>query len=308
MIGYHIFYQQEDKEFHIADYFVQLASIMFWKQNFGEIRLCCNSKFLDSIKEYNLDGLYDDINVDILNDIPYKESLKKYWSFPKIYATYQISKIESKFCVIDTDLWTPNKFTWDESKDFVAFHYEDYKLEFKNNPYLHENIFINEALLNSDNLIWDELPLNCAFMYFNNTKLISEWYDICLQVINLNKKAKTKKNDVYTLFIEQRLISAICKGYNYDYDTLIPSIYRTYHSKKIKAWEPELDHNDISTAAGCIRHVWGLKSNYNEPQFVINLTKIVFDDLHNNFGLLEPYFNKLYIERLKILQNETSIN
>lgn len=308
MIGYHIYYQRDDKTNHTIDYFAQLASIMFWKKHFGEMRLYCNSKYLESIKEYKLDLLYDHINVDDLNNIPYKESLKKYWSFPKIYATNQISKIESKFCVIDTDLWTIDKFAWDESKDFVAFHYEDYKLEFKNNPYLHENIFINESLLNSDTLKWDELPLNCAFMYFNNTEMISTWYELCIKIMDLNKKAKTRKNDVYTLFIEQRLISAICKGYGYDYDTLIPNIYKTYHTRKIKSWEPELDHKDTSNPMGGIRHIWGLKRYYNDIFFKIKLTNIIFDDLHNNFGLLEPYFNKLYIERLKILQNETSIN
>jgi hypothetical protein len=308
MIGYHVYYQRDDKENHTIDYFAQLASIMFWKRHFGEIRLYCNSKFLESIKEYKLDLLYDDINVEDLNNIPYKEALTKYWSFPKIYATYQISKIESKFCILDTDLWTINKFVWDETKDFVAFHYEDYKLKFKNNPYLPEELFIDDSLINLDTIKWEELPMNCAFMYFNNTELISKWYNLCTQIMDLNKKIRTKKKDVYTLFIEQRLISAICKGNKYNYGTLIPNLYKTYHTKKIKSWEPELDHADTSNPAGGIRHIWGLKRHYNDLFFKIKLTNIIFDDLHEHFGLLEPYFDKIYIERLKILQNEISTN
>jgi hypothetical protein len=42
---------------------------LFWKKHFGPIRLYCNSKFLESISLYKLDLLYDEINVDILDNI-----------------------------------------------------------------------------------------------------------------------------------------------------------------------------------------------------------------------------------------------
>ena len=80
MIGYHIYFQRDKKSTgNLIDFSAHLASILFWKEHYGPIRLYCNSNFLESIKEYNLDVLYDEINTEILDNIPNKRSLKKYW-------------------------------------------------------------------------------------------------------------------------------------------------------------------------------------------------------------------------------------
>jgi hypothetical protein len=305
MIGYHIYFQQDKKSAgNLIDFSAHLASILFWKEHYGPIRLYCNSNFLESIKEYNLDVLYDEINTEILDNIPNKRLLKKYWSYPKIYAANDIIKTESKFCIIDVDLWISNKFLWDESKDFIAFHYESFDLKYKHNPYLDPKLFLLEEDFNK--LDWNILPINCSFMYINNTKLIETWYDMASKIVDLNLKVKSKSKDCYTLFIEQRLISVLCNDLNLNFDSLISNVFLTNLDYKgsTENWMPILDHSDPNSPSGSIKHIWGLKKFYNDPIIFMSLLEAIYADIHNSFGHLEMDFTKLYRERLITYQNE----
>lgn len=299
MNGYHVYYQIKETDQHPIDYFAQLASILFWKKYFGEIRLFCNSEYLEKIKEYQLDTLYDEINVSVLDNIVHADRIEKYKVFPKIYVAQYLSNTQTGFCILDTDLWFLENVSWDLSCDFVGLNYEEFKINFKNNPYIRHTSFINV------DLNWKANPINCSFMYINNRNLVDKWYSYCLSVIDSNKEVKKQIDNVYSLFIGNRLISSIASD-NYKTTTLIPNVYRTYHSKKINPWEPELslDPSDITSK---IKHIWGLKNSYDDTNVSIKITNNIFNDIHNEFGILEPYLTKIYIERLKILQNESSI-
>lgn len=98
MTGYHVFYQSTNTDkWEPINHLVLLASIIFWKKNFGKIKLICNKPYLESIAKYGLDKLYDDINVSLFDNIPYFEYLSKYWSFCKIFAANYISDSEESF-------------------------------------------------------------------------------------------------------------------------------------------------------------------------------------------------------------------
>lgn len=301
MIGYHIYYQKNN-EINFVEISSQLASALFWKKYFGPIRLYCNSKFLETISLYKLDSLYDEINVDILDNITYSPKiLSKYWSIPKLYAANEISKSESTYCILDTDLWITNSFDWDKSKDFLAFHYENFDLKNKNNPYLIPSAFIDDYKEKD----WNLMAMNCAFMYINNQQMVFDWFKYADSVIKLNKTVKTKnKKDVYTLFIEQRAITYICEKLKLNYGTLIPNIFISGLSSDKELWTPKLNVSNLPQKY--IKHIWGLKKFYDS--ITLKLLDTIYNDIHSEFGFLEIDFPELYIKRLTIIQNETSIN
>lgn len=301
MIGYHIYYQKNN-EINFVEISSQLASALFWKKYFGPIRLYCNSKFLETISLYKLDSLYDEINVDILDNITYSPKiLSKYWSIPKLYAANEISKSETTYCILDTDLWITNYFDWDKSKDFLAFHYENFDLKNKNNPYLIPSAFIDDYKEKD----WNLMAMNCAFMYINNQQMVFDWFKYADNVIKLNKIVKTKnKKDVYTLFIEQRAITYICEKLKLNYGTLIPNIFISGLSSDKELWTPKLNVSNLPQKY--IKHIWGLKKFYDS--ITLKLLDTIYNDIHSEFGFLEIDFPKLYIKRLTIIQNETSIN
>ena len=301
MIGYHIYYQKNN-EINFVEISSQLASALFWKKYFGPIRLYCNSKFLETISLYKLDSLYDEINVDILDNITYSPKiLSKYWSIPKLYAANEISKSETTYCILDTDLWITNYFEWDRSKDFLAFHYENFDLKNKNNPYLIPSAFIDDYKEKD----WNLMAMNCAFMYINNQQMVFDWFKYADNVIKLNKTVKTKnKKDVYTLFIEQRAITYICEKLKLNYGTLIPNIFISGLSSDKELWTPKLNVSNLPQKY--IKHIWGLKKFYDS--ITLKLLDTIYNDIHSEFGFLEIDFPELYIKRLTIIQNETSIN
>ena len=301
MIGYHIYYQK-NKEINFVEISSQFASALFWKKNFGPIRLYCNSKFLETISLYKLDSLYDEINVDILDNIPYNsKTLLKYWSLPKLYAANEISKLESTYCILDTDLWITNYFDWDKSKDFLAFHYESFDLKNKHNPYLIPSSFIDDY----NEKEWDVLAMNCAFMYINNQKMVFDWFEYADKVVKLNKTAKTKnKKDVYTLFIEQRVITYICEKLKLNYGTFITNVYISGLKDDKDSWNPELDF--LEAPQKYIKHIWGLKNFYDS--ITLKLLDSIYNDIHSEFGFLEIDFPELYLKRLMIIQNEINTN
>ena len=128
LTAYHVYYQSKDfGKYYEIDLMIQLASVLFWKKNYGPIKLYCNQRFLDTLKQYNLDQCYDEINVDLLENIPYKSYLPKYWSFCKIYALNHISKIEDRFVILDTDLFILQDLGLDFNTDLLLYHPEIFK-------------------------------------------------------------------------------------------------------------------------------------------------------------------------------------
>lgn len=306
MNGYHIYYQQ-DKEIDFIEISSQFASALFWKEHFGSIHLYCNSKFLQTISKYKLDSLYDEINVSCLDLLTNKKIISKYWSYPKIFAIHEISKTDTKFCVLDTDLWINNKIYWDETLDFVGFHYETFDLNSKNNPYLHPSKFDD----NINEQDWNVNAMNCAFMYFNNAELITKWFEYSEKIINLNKKSyipKIHKKDSYTLFIEQRSIIYLCKKMNLKYGTLINNIFysgiKNSKDNLYDIWEPALDLS--LEPQKYIKHIWGLKRLYH---FLgEKILHQIYEDIYKYFGSLEINYPELYKDNLQeIIKYQTAL-
>jgi hypothetical protein len=287
MNAYHVFYKSKEMgEYHEIDLLVNLASCLFWKKHYGSIKLYCNQEFLDYIKPYGLDKAYDEINIDVLENIPFKPLLNKYWSFCKIYAIKHISEIEEKFVVIDNDFYPslPHDIDWE--CDFIGYHRENFDALHEDNVYETPQTFLEE--INYSKLNWDVNPINCAFMYFNNKTLIDTWYSWAVGIIKNNAQNPHLPYNRDTIFIEQYLLAAIVSTLNLNSKVLLPNIYLQYipFNKHGHEWYPLIDSKpEYRELFNTFRHIWGLKKFYDQKEWRDFILGIVIDDLELNFDL-----------------------
>lgn len=294
MRGYHIYYhfQKEENPYEYIDFLCQLCSILFWKKNFGYIELVCNKEFLDKVERWGLDKYYDDINTTLFDNLPHKDKLETFWSFPKIYAIKHISNFVDKFCVLDTDLWIYERLDFDLENQLVGYHREDIT-DNEENPYLNPGKYLKE------DYDWSVKPINCAFLYFNSNDLISKWYSKSLEVIESFNSEKSP-NSADTVFIEQRLLPTICKELKMKYSTLIENTYLPGSKKDGSEWNPIIGFTSENLERfNNIKHVWGLKKMYSDDSIrnmVLSVCKMSLDHYFEGWEMynleIEEYLSK----------------
>jgi hypothetical protein len=303
MKGFHIYYKfkENNSEFNYIDFLGQLCSILFWKQNYGEIGLVCNKSFYEDVKFWGLDKYYDSIDISTLHEIDLGNKLEIYWSFPKIYAINKISKSFDKFCVVDTDFWFYSNPEFNEKHDVVAYHPESLK-EHSESPYINVDNFST-----SKQYDWSTMPVNCAFLYFNSSKLITKWYEECLYVIE-NTNSLDSVNSSHTVFIEQRLLTSICKDLKLKFSTLLENTYIPFAKKDGSEWSPQIGYTaENFERFNNIKHIWGLKKLYDDPSIrnmILSVCKISLDHFFPewelyNIKLVEELYKNLDIEELE---------
>lgn len=288
--GYHIYIQQKpDHDYSAIDHMATLASILFWKRNYGPITLFCNKEYLSTLQEYGLDSLYDNIDTTFLTTIPYQEHLSKYWSFCKTaVANMLVDKGVEEFVILDTDLWMKTKFPFDRDCGFIGYHPEEFDLSYSQNQYLHPETFVSKKV--ADQFDWTASPINCAILYLNNSHLVKEWYKWSCYIIESNKHKPNNIGSSDTLFIEQRLLPALASKLNIKVGTIQHNTYLTYvDTTKVenfgKEWSPQLGNNEWSVrCAKEIKHIWGAKRLY-EDKFIRELIiKVITEQLQEVFG------------------------
>ena len=311
MNAFHIYYQKERDipKFDLINLLVQVASIKFWKKNQGPIHLYCNENHLESLKLWGIDKLYDSINLNCLQDIPYSEHLEKYWSFCKIHAIKKISESYKEFVVLDTDLWIQEPINIDNKFQFIGYHEEDVIDDLKN-PYLHPETFLKST--ESSLIDWSMNPINCAFLYLNSSHLVDEWYKWVLRTIEINKNEPVFNLSADTIFIEQRLLSAIAYTLKMKVGKLIPNIYLPHITSDHlgSEWEPKIGFNlENQYLTWNIKHVWGLKKSYKEPEIrnmvistVISSLDTFIEDWRNSCEDLIYQIEKIQAKTLKELE------
>ena len=286
MQGYHVFYQTKKvKEYHQIDLLTHLLSIIFWKHKWGKLGLYCNQEYLDYLKQYNLDILYDEINTEFLEQTPYKEYYSKYWSLCKIEVAKHVSQFHKEFAIIDTDLWIKDQLGINYSDyDFIGHHDEKYDLNWEQNVYIDPTNFLPSEEANK--LDFSVAPINCAFMYFNSKELIDIWHEWVYKVVELNKDLSRHSLNKDTIFIEQRLLPAILPTYNFKWRNISPHTYITYlaHFQDGSEWEPALGFNEESEKYfDNLRHIWGMKNWYGDPTYREMILNVIYFDLFENF-------------------------
>jgi hypothetical protein len=268
MNAFHIYYQKDEEipNNDLINLLVQFSSIKFWKKNQGEIHLYCNENHLKTLEKWGIDKFYDSINLDCLEDMPYFNYQDKYWSFCKIHAIKKIAELYSEFVVLDTDLWIQEPIKIDPSFQIIGYHEEDV-IEDQSNPYVNPGNFLNSFDINS--IDWSMNPINCAFLYLNSKELVDEWYKWVLKTIESNKEKETLILSADTIFIEQRLLTAISYTLKMRVGKLIPNVYQPHIpcDEFGNEWIPKIGYNlENQYITWNIKHVWGLKKSYNDPE------------------------------------------
>ena len=297
MKGYHVYYKFNDKisTYEYVDFLGHLCSIFFWKSIYGEIGLYCNKAFYERVRYWGLDKYYDTIDVDLLEDLSI-DNLDIFWSYPKIYTINHISKYEDSFCIIDTDFWFYSELEFNKSHSLVGYHFESSEINDKS-PYILPDNF--STICEYD---WKTPPINCAFLYFNSKDLISKWHQECVHVIN-NCKNFNVVNSSHTVFIEQRLLTTICKDMGLKFSTLIENTYIPFAEKDGSEWSPRVGFfKENLEKFDNIKHIWGLKKMFDDP-LIKNMVIDVCKKSLNVFFPEWPIYNVKLYEKLKNEKN-----
>lgn len=296
--AYHVYYQSKDfGKYYEIDLLIQLASILFWKKNYGPIKLYCNQKFLETLQKYNLDQHYDEINTTLLENIPYKPYLPKYWSFCKLHAIKHISNIDEEFVILDTDLFIMKDLGIDFNYDLILYHPEIFKENQEQKTYMPPETFLPQEEINQYN--WDVLPTNAAFLYINNKEFVNRWYEWVLRVIESNKDKPKLDYSADTVFIEQRLLPTLANKMGLKLDFVFNSMYKTWidGSDDLSEWEPKLDSTEeLRFKMDNSKHIWGLKNNYHRKEIRDLVLWVVISNLKENFNMeiIEDLYDKLF--------------
>lgn len=298
MTGYHVYYKNgEFEEFHQIDLLVNLASNLLWKEIYGPIKTYCNEKYYLKLREYNIHSTYDYVNTSHLEQIPYKEYIQKYWSFCKIWATQDIQ--EDKFVILDNDFFINHDIGLDWSNNFIGYHKEAFYENSTLSPYLNPKTFWETEIV--DSWDWGTHPVNCAFIYLNSKHLTNQWFKLALDTISRNKEKPEFEGNADTIFIEQRLLPALTHNLGLKQDTILPNTYLTYiiFNDYLHEWEPRIDSSEHSEWLNRhVKHIWGLKTMYDNPRWRNLIIDIVKEDLFEHFGetYIRSNFKKLLDE------------
>jgi hypothetical protein len=302
MKGYHIYSQfRDDSQYDSINHLALLTSILTWKKNFGSIHLYTNKRFLESISKWNIHLEYDSIDTYELENIPHKDYLEKYWTFPKIHITNIIAQRGEPFALVDTDLWIKDSSVINFDKDIYFYHSEIFNEELINSVYPNPNLWLTQSeLIEYD---WNTLPINTALVFFNSNfqSLISEWYSLSERIIERCKNNNTSNINPssHTLFLEQRMLSTMANKMGINYGTILPASFITYVDTIKDAgneWYPNLDStNELIKIKKSIKHIWGIKKYYQNPSVREMIVSNMLDVLEDFDGVNQKY-EKLYKE------------
>jgi len=303
MNGYHTYYKFNNEfrksynEYEAIDVLAQLTSILFWKKNYGPIKLYANTEHLDTIRKYGIENEYDSIDTNLLDSMPFKDKASRYWSFSKIYVAKEISKYDKEFCIIDTDLWIKESGLINSNFDFDLYHEEhfDPTVGFTN---YHDPI---NWMDNIDGFDWSCWPMNCAIMHFKNRieELIDSWYDEVTKVILLDKNPDNLKNIRNSaIFIEQRMLPTIAKKLGISCGSIKPNAFLVHTFKENiewnQKWKPFLNSSYKSLKIEhSITHLWGKRMRYNDDWIRKSVLRQILTDLQQ-FPGIEQKYKKLF--------------
>jgi len=308
MNGYHTYYRFEhdffknNNKYEAIEVLAQLASILFWKKNYGPIKLYANTEHLNILKKYGIEKEYDSIDTDLLDSIPYKDKINRYWSFSKIYVAKELAKSNTEFCIIDVDLWIKESGLIKTDSDFSLFHEEHFDENLGYTNYHDPINWMHED--DVEKFDWSCWPMNCAIMYFKNRtkELIDTWYNEVTKVIVLDKDPENVKNKKSTVFVEQRLLPTVANKLGISYSSIKPNAFLVYTFKQNivwnQKWKPFLNSSDESLRIeNLITHIWGRKYKYNEDFFRRHAINEIIVDLQQFPGIEQKYqklFNDCY--------------
>lgn len=258
---------------------VQLISVCNNKSANPEVPFVfvTDTKSLEFYKEVGILDLYDEVRTDYFDDYPYDRVSDTFWATPKLWL---MSKLQTPFVIIDTDLIlnTPIKDFQDE--EFVYLHRE------LQSGYLrpHEVSTPPSWEWNDDKKYYKQsLPINVSVLYFNHQTFkdyyIKWYFDFVLD----NEGVFTNYDEDYIdktsmqTFAEQYLLSAMTLKYQKEIDGNFKpkSLSNVVHGYGHYYDFGNFDVPKESSLGQYIYHLWGAKI------FIDNPTHPFYKDAYN---------------------------
>jgi hypothetical protein len=288
MLGIHVYEKRGHDEYENQMLCVALLSAISWKRYHGKIVLYTNEEYLELLKKWRVDEVYDYIDTTTLKEIQGIDT-NDYWAFCKIHVA---STINEPFVIIDTDLWIRKTLDFDTSCGFMGLHYEKPLLPY----YIDYNQLVPEKWKNK----WEPnlLVTNTALLYVNDFEFIKKWHKIAKEIAeNDNNKEITSTQKM--IFVEQRLLPMLAEETGVKYGTFLKPVFRSQKSDtEVNGWDPPFNtwskeyYEDFMK----VIHVWGLKKELNDPI----VRQMVFDRLIGDLYYYQEETEK-YKDLLKCL-------
>jgi hypothetical protein len=287
ILGVHVYEKRGPIEWEEELLAVTLLSVLSWKRFHGRIHLYTNEEYLETLRKWGIDKLYDKIDTDTLKQIPDRLNQKEYWAFGKIHVA---GEIDEPFVLVDNDLWINSPLQFDERNSFTAYHFENFDENFPLNPYVDFDNLIPPKWLGR----WrkDIMPVNTALLWINNNNLKNEWVETAKEIALQTDQVilEDPHNSKKMVLVEQRILPMIAFERNLRYNTFIYHIYQSHLSGYFDGseWDPHVkDWNQKErTDFEEIRHIWGGKRFFESD---MEFRKAVFDCILRDF---DPYPEK----------------
>lgn len=275
MVGIHTVYTNNSHNTRVTYDMLQfevatmVLSCLNWKKYNGPIKLYCDQYFLDYVKSLGIDWLWDEIDTEVLNNLPENINYHTFWAYPKIY----INSLQTEpFANLDIDLYIDGPLLYDDY-DVLFCNMErcDDKIWY---PPYHKMPKFKERLKFTN---FNEYAANVGLLVVKDLGFYKEYFDVVNHFVIDNdlKPLYEARNTSLITFIEQRLLYGMLVHYDKSYRFHVDGIYSSEHS----FWEDGCYTNKLT-------HLWGWKDMYRKEEYLkdkIVLTNELKDELENNF-------------------------
>jgi len=238
-----------------------------------------NKKSLSFYEKLGMLDLYDEVVTDLFDDYPYQRVSDTFWATPKLWV---MSKVETPFLVIDTDLILNTPISEFKDNQMVYLHRE------LQSGYLRPSeVSVSSSWKWGDDKKYfkQSLPINVSVLYFNHQEFkdfyIKSYFDFVLD----NLGEFDYKDDDYVdktamqTFAEQYLLSAMVLKYHKEIDGNFKSksLSATVHSFGHYFDNGDFDSPVDSPLGKYIYHLWGAKNFIENPShsFYVNAYETV---------------------------------
>jgi hypothetical protein len=305
-LGIHAYDQIKPLDYETELLLFNLMSILSWNKYMGSMDLYCNTDYLDNLKKYKIDSLYNKIDTKILDRKPKYIDYNQYWAFCKLLV---MEKLKSSFTMVDTDLYIKRTLEFD--KDYVAtfYHKETFNTDYIRNVYIDFNQLIPQDIKDL-HLDPNVLPTNTAILHIEDPTFINLWVKMAKEIAIFNANIKVDNPSSKICFVEQRLLPMILEKRKRKYTTLLKSIYQSHlsDSQDGNEWLPSssilsiIDPEEANKFFS-IKHLWGIKSLFKDENIRNLIMNMVIDDFEEYSEHLN-YFSEIYEKVLKKYKRE----
>lgn len=283
--------------------FYTILSAHHWKLHNGPIKLYTDTVGLEFYRQFNLDKLYNEIDIRFLNNYTKsKIDPALFWTSGKIRCLANQSK---PFVFLDQDLiirsTIPTRLYekdilithWEIPGGFYYFSEEDWNKQIKHIEFP-ENLSVKD---------WSP---NTSFLYFKDTATVKEYNDWHRKLVD-NKNNETP--EWFWLFTDQGILGHIIRENEYNVDTLTDRIFfadnnrgtiKTRYKGICEDWYYPLGPDLTKEEHIKWEHVWLRKSMYSEhPEIKKKETQIFFNECvelglteHLQFSRFQKYWDE----------------